>query len=378
MWRLPLVLALLTGGCNLVWPLGSGAPAGDAAPPDAATDAVGVDLPDARTTDLTAGDLPAPDLPPLPTAVTTLAGNGQSGAADGPALSSQFQEPHDVAVDSKGKIYVADYRNDCIRKITRSTGGDTVSTVAGTCGGSSALASPASVTLDADESTLYIAELGAHRIRAMDTGTGTLSVVAGSGTRGYLDGALTDAQFDEPGDVAVVEAAGTTVLYVAEFGGHRIRAIDLAQGTVSTLCGGAFGHQDGTFATARFASPHMLLHDAKSNSLYVTGFSSDCVRRVDLATKMVSTVGTCDFNEPSGLALDAARGLLHVSEFNGFKVRTLDLATGTITDLAGTGSAGYANGPLLAAQFMAPEGLFLHQGKLYVADFYGHRIRVIE
>jgi DNA-binding beta-propeller fold protein YncE len=362
----------------VILPLGSGAPASDAAPPDAATDAVHVDLPDARTTDLSAGDLPSPDLPPLPTTVTTLAGNGQSGAADGPALSAQFQEPHDVAVDSKGKIYVADFRNHCIRLLTRGAGGDTVSTVAGTCGSPGALIFPTSVTLSADESTLYIAEYGAQRIRAMDTATGKLTNVAGSGAMGYKDGTLDEAQFDEPGDVAVVEAAGTTVLYVTEFGGHRIRAIDLAQGSVSTLCGSAFGHQDGACATARFASPHMLVHDATNDGLYVTDFGSDCVRRVDLATKMVSTVGTCDFNEPSGLAPDAARGLLYVSEFGGNKIRTLDLATGTITDLAGTGVAGWKDGAAAAAQFKAPEGLFLHQGKLYVADFYGHRIRVIE
>jgi len=158
-----------------------------------------------------------------------------------------------------------------------------------------------------------------------------LQWVAGDGVRGLADGAAPRARFADPYGLAV-DAHG--VLYVADAGdNNRIRRIG-RDGTVSTLAGGAEGFADGVAGAARFATP-------------------------------------------SGIAVDAA-GTLYIADTGNHAIRMLT-AQGVVTTLAGDGSAGFRDGPAAQARFNGPMGVAVDaQGRVYVADTYNDRIRVID
>ncbi|MCX6951981.1 MAG: immunoglobulin domain-containing protein, partial [Verrucomicrobia bacterium] len=153
--------------------------------------------------------------------VTTVAGTGQIGAADGPGLSARFNNPQGIAVDAAGTIYVADYNNNCVRKI------------------------------------------------APD---GTVSTLAGvPGSQGSVDGPATTARFQFPRFVAI-DRSGQ--VFVAD-DSHTIRRISPA-GVVTTIAGSSFatGTTDGIGAVARFNQPRGLAVDAGGTLAIVDGANS--------------------------------------------------------------------------------------------------------
>ena len=163
--------------------------------------------------------------------VSTLAGSA-SGYTDGTGTSAKFNYPSGVAVDGAGNVYVADYNNHRIRKITTS---GVVSTLAGSTygytdgtGTSAKFKYPYGVAVDG-AGNVYVADRYNHRIRKI-TASGVVSTLAGS-TQGYTDGTGTSAQFAYPFGVAV-DGAGN--VYVADESNHRIRKITLSAGSAET------------------------------------------------------------------------------------------------------------------------------------------------
>ena len=134
--------------------------------------------------------------------------------------------PTGVTVDSSGNVYVADSNNHRIRKITPE-GDVSTFTGSGTAGhhdatGTAALfRRPFGVAVDSD-GNVYVADYNNNRIRKI-TSAGVVTTLAGSGTRGFADGAAATAQFNEPTGVAV-DSSGN--VYVADSGNHRIRKIE--------------------------------------------------------------------------------------------------------------------------------------------------------
>ena len=113
---------------------------------------------------------------------------------------------------------------------------------------------PAGVAVD-DEGCVYVAEYGGHRIRKRSP-QGQWTTLAGSGTGGYADGRGTAAQFNNPFDVALDAERN---LYVSEYSNHRIRKVT-PDGTVSTLAGsGTGGFADGRGTAAHFLLAHVVL-----------------------------------------------------------------------------------------------------------------------
>jgi sugar lactone lactonase YvrE len=262
--------------------------------------------------------------------VVTLAGMGMPGLVNAPALGARFSMPNDVVVDGSGNVYVADRGNSVIRLIA----GGQVSTFAGgapgmTNGALAAARFDHANGLAMDSSgKIYVADVNNHAIRVISGGQ--VTTLAGTGTAGFLDGPASSAQFDAPNDVAV---DGSGAVYVADYGNHRIRKI--AGGQVSTVAGSGTtpGFADGPALSARFANP-------------------------------------------VGVAVGAS-GTIYVGDTFNYRVRVI--AGGSVATLAGTGTAGYKDGPVAQAQFAEPGRLLVDSaGYVYVSDPANQRIRVIQ
>lgn len=198
--------------------------------------------------------------------VSILAGS-TNGSADGTGIAAQFNGPAGLAVDASGNVYVADYDNNMIRKITPDGVVTTLagSTTRGSADGQGAAASfyrPNSLKVDAS-GNVYVADAYNHLIRKI-TPDGVVTTLAGS-TPGFADGTGAAAQFAYPWGIAV-DASGT--VYVADSGNDRIRRIT-PEGVVTTLAGSdTAGSDDGLGAVAQFDDPLDVAVDG-SGTVYV-------------------------------------------------------------------------------------------------------------
>ena len=231
--------------------------------------------------------------------VSTLAGNAAFGFADGSGAGVKFYMPAGVAVDGSGNVNVADYKNHRIRKITSA---GVVTTLAGSAwegytdgsGSAAQFANPWGVTVDGG-GNVYVADYSNNRIRKI-TSAGLVTTLAGSGTATFADGNGSAASFKQPKGVAV---DGSGNVYVADAGNSRIRKIT-PSGLVTTLAGsGTATYADGTVSAAGFNHPTGVAVDGSGN-VYVMDENNHRIRiissyRIDPAL-------------PAGLFFDARTG----------------------------------------------------------------------
>jgi len=215
----------------------------------------------------------------------TFAGEGTAGFRDAPApgTDARFNEPDGITRDAEGNLYVADTKNNRIRKVAPD---GEVSTLAGSgqaCfadakGTAACFNSPNGIAIDNRTNTLYVADTENNRIRKV-TMEGEVSTIAGNGVRGFLDGMSMDAQFNFPHGIAIDDRNGN--LYVADAHNNRIRMVT-PKGAVSTLTGsGTAGHSEGAKSTARFDNPCGIAIDAEGN-LYVADTYNHRIRKIML------------------------------------------------------------------------------------------------
>jgi len=328
--------------------------------------------------------------------VTTMAGSGSQSFADGTGVSASFQSPSGVAVDSVGNVYVADYYNMRVRKITPE---GVVTTVAGNgipnayadgIGTNASIQSPRGVAVGSDM-TLYVTdEYNSHRIRKIGSGMVQLplnraivTTFAGSGTAGATNGTGTSASFNFPGGVAA-DSVGN--VYVSEQTGQRIRRITPA-GVVTTLAGsGTAGATNGTGTNASFNAPFGLTVDSAGN-VYVAEIDNRRIRKITPAGVVTTLAGNgtngssdltgtnATFGSPTAVAADSA-GNIYVADQTNHRIRKITPA-GVVTTIAGS-TQGYANGTGTNATFWYPYGVALDSmGNLYVTDVSNQRIRKI-
>ena len=305
---------------------------------------------------------------PPPGTVSTLAGSGTAGSANGTGTAAQFNRPYGVATDNNGTLYVADFSNNRVQRIVIASGAVTTLAPSG-----SSFLNPTGVACD-NNGGLFVTDRATLRRVQVASGA-TTDIIPNNGQLFYPNGLAYDG--------------ANGLLYVADEGNNRVLRVVLATGAVTTLAGGPRGFADGPSTTARFNTPASLALDG-TGLLYVADQDNHRIRRIALATGLVSTLagsgapGFADgapaaalFNSPTGVAYDASGNVL-VADRDNHRIRRIAAATGTVTTRAGSGTAGFADGPSATAQFNAPYSVAYDiSGTLYVADQGSNRIRVI-
>jgi len=251
--------------------------------------------------------------------ISTVAGTGTIGYGGdgGMATAALINAPTGVATDGFGNLFIADSGNSVIRRVDYATG--IISTVAGN--GNSAyggdggpataaqLNNPIGVALDA-QGNLYVADTGNHRIRRIDHATQSISTVVGSGSPFYSgDGGLAVAASLYNPTAVMVDGQGN--IFVADTGNSRIRRVDYASGVIATVAGNgsdSFGGDGGPATAAGLSQPKGVAMDSQGN-LFIADTYNLRVRRVDHATSIISTVAgsaTTGSGGDGGLAVEAS------------------------------------------------------------------------
>jgi sugar lactone lactonase YvrE len=318
--------------------------------------------------------------------ISTVAGDGKDGYnGDGIKATGAEVDPYGVAVDSSGNLYIADTGNQRIRMVNPA---GVISTVAGngTAGFSgdggpatgAMLDEPFGIAVDGS-GNLYIADYNNNRIRKV-TPDGLISTVAGTGTEGYNGdgGAATSAELFHPYSVAV---DGSGNLYIADSANNRIRKVTPA-GAISTVAGnGTAGYSgDGGDATsAQLWVPLGVAVDSNGN-LYIADNYNNTIRKVTSAG-VISTISQASVGliNPEGVAVDNLGGLLYVADTNNSRVLVMT-PNGQFSTVAGNGYGAFtgdggnsANAQLAYPSAVAVDGV----GNLYIADTLNYRIRKV-
>jgi D-alanyl-D-alanine dipeptidase len=325
--------------------------------------------------------------------VSTLAGRaGSRGSADGTGTAAYFNNPRGLATDAAGNVYVADYNNHTIRKVTPA---GAVSTFAGSAGNNDSVDgigtvarfyNPNGLTTDA-AGNVYVADSNNHTVRKISPASAVSTLAGSAGNAGSADGAGSAARFLGL-DGIVTDVVGN--VYIADTSNHTIRKITPA-GAVSTLAGSAgnTGSVDGTGTAARFFFPRGLATDIAGNT-YVTDSFNHTIRKITSAGAVSTLAGSAvspgsvdgmgtvaRFSNPQGLATDAA-GNVYVADTNNSTIRKISTA-GVVSTLAGNSAVfAFVNGTGTVANFFRPQGLATDAaGNVYVADTNNSTIRKI-
>jgi len=315
--------------------------------------------------------------------VTTLAGHIRPGFADGKGWNARFNGPSGVAVASDGSLYVSDSRNHRIRRVTSQ--GETT-TVAGSgpvdClpGGfadgpadEARLFNPAGIAV-ARDGTIYFADSGNHRIRALRHGI--VRTVAGGPTQadalgfeagGWRDGPGPQARFRFPAGLALTPEGD---ILVADVGNRVVRRI-AQDGTVSTLVREQRLEAPTSLAAVTGASHALIVADAEAAALFGAAPSGELNRLPLSGLAPRRPTAVCPL--PSGrLAVaDAEWHVIYGLEPSGHSV----LLAGV---LPSSPSPGYVNGNGAEAHFAGPCALAAAGHTIYVADFGNNCIRVVK
>ena len=325
--------------------------------------------------------------------VSTVAGVfEQSGYFDNSGgTNALFFNPHGIARDASGNLYVADRYNHVIRKITPQ---GAVSTLAGRAGQPGSQDGPAQTATFFEpwglwasaQGEVWVADTRNNKIRHISL-SGQVSTLAGSGTFGHLDGPAGTARFSNPTDIV---RAADGVFFVVDHLSHTVRQIS-PQGQVSTLAGrpDTAGDADGRGVGAYFNRPYGLALDYAGN-LIVADEWNHKIRQITRQGQVTTVAGSgqlghqdgeaseAQFNYPWDVAV-APDGTILVGDGYNYLIRKIS-PDGQVSSLAGISQLpGGSDGAASLASFNGPTSLVIDPQSLdiYVADAYNHLVRRI-
>jgi len=318
--------------------------------------------------------------------VITFAGTGTAGMVNNTGTKASFSAPLGLGADGAGNIYVGDYNNNLIRKISPAAVVTTCAGVAGLYGaknGSASVATfelPQGVAVD-NSGNIYVADSFNNLIRKITPG-GTVSTLAGqANVSGSANG--TNATFNSPTGVAVDNAGN---VFVADQGNNLIRRIT-PNGSVSTLAGiaGISGSANGNNAT--FNAPSGLAFD-NSQNLFVADAGNNLIRMITPAGYVSTFAGSglagaqdgqgmaASFNHPDAIAVNFY-GVLYVADERNNMIREIS-ASGMVSTVAGNGTGGSGDGVGKNATFSYPGSIVAdNMGNVYAGDINTYLIRKI-
>ncbi len=274
---------------------------------------------------------------------STLAGSGAAGSSNGIGVQAALNIPFGVAISPSGAFSVASERNG-------------------------------------------------HRVRIINLATSQVTTLAGSGNNIFADGQGTHASFSYPEGVAISpDDSFTLVVEGADTSSHRVRHIVIATGVVTTLAGNGAGYADGVGTIAKFHWPRGIALSPDGSYAMITDERNRCIRRLDMSSRVVSTVagssvGFADgigtnakFNSIFQLAIDPTGSYALICDHQNYRIRRLDIAMSQVTTIAGSGIAGSQDGAGTGANFDIPAGVSIDPTGTYalIGDLVNRRIRRI-
>ena len=246
------------------------------------------------------------------------------------------------------------------------------------------------------DSALYWVEYGSHRLLRLNLRSKKISVIAGTGTKGYSGdgGPAAAAQLNTPHELRF-DSKGN--IYVAERDNHVLRFIDMKSKTISTAAGTGvrgFSGDGGPANRAQLAQPHSIALD-RADNVYICDIMNHRVRKIDAKTGTITTfAGTGEReNTPNEASLDGTPlagprsieimpdGRMYLVLREGNKVFDLNVGRRQLKLLAGTGEMGYSGdgGPAVSAKLNGPKGIaYSAEGALYISDTESHVVRRID
>lgn len=316
--------------------------------------------------------------------ITTFAGNGASGTGGdgGLAVNANLKTPLAMAFDAGGNMLIADSGNSNLRKVTLD---GKISTLAGTgkrdYGGDGGPASaagldtPSGVAVDG-AGVIYVSDTGNHAIRAI-TPDGVIDKFAGMNRAGFGgDGSFAENAYISSPTGLAFDRAG--FLYFIDSGNNRIRRVspsDIMSTYAGTGTRGAGG--DGGLAKTANMSVQGIWVDS-NNDLYIADGSNNRVRRVTAADGIIDTIGGNGLSNYSPRALAISGDKLYFSDSDSQRVHLFNVAIGDLSLFAGDGQSTYAGDGSAAtsASLRGPRGIALDtSGRMYIADSSNQRIR---
>jgi len=332
--------------------------------------------------------------------ISTFAGNGTAGYSGdgGQASAAELSYPSCLALDDTGNVYIADLGNNRIRKINATTG--VITTVAGNGtggfsgdGGAATAAEinqPSGLAFD-KKGNMYIGDWGNNVVRKVST-SGIITTVAGNDTAGFKGdgGKATSAELHWPAGLTF-DAKGN--LYIADYSNDRVRMVD-TNGNIKTYLGNGsnFNYGDGALYSNVGILHPLYVYIDKAGNFYTT--VNNYVRVINIKTGIITPfageLGYANYNgdgkladsskmnAPAQMAMDFSGNAYICDELN-YRVRMVS-TTNIMTTFAGDGTSGFSgdNGPATSAELNEPSGVAIDaKGNLYIADLQNNRIRVI-
>lgn len=321
-----------------------------------------------------------------------------------PAVQARLYYPQDMVV-SGAELFIVDWNNHVIRKVD-AAGIISMGMGSGIHGDDSNgpalevnLNHPTNMAVG-PTGDFYICSWHNWKIKKVDRNTLMVSSPVGTDNGFAGDGGLaTEARISLPSSV-VWDGAGN--MYVTDQGNTRIRMID-AQGIIWTFAGGDKGFVDAAGEAARFAWPTgtdsypggKMDRSGDGSSFYLADTENHRIRRIDIETGMVTTIGgtgvaghsgdngsalDAQFNEPTDIACTPG-GDIYVADAANHVVRKID-RRGVVTTVAGTGNAGFSPDGTIAtdAAMNRPSGVYWDDATstLFIADTFNHQVKKVK